>query len=82
MARMFGEARLVSFDDFTNRILIAGNFVLPVRELGKLLRAALRGIGSVQADKIHLRTVQDVAPVIFPKGGKALKVSCRRRAGR
>ena len=57
MARIFGEARLVSFDDFTNRILIAGKSVPPVRELGKSLRAALRTIGSVQADRIHLRIV-------------------------
>ena len=57
MARMFGAARLVSFDDFTNHILIAGKSVPPVRELGKMLRVALRGIGSVQAERIHLRTV-------------------------
>jgi hypothetical protein len=57
IARIFGHARLISFDDFTNRILIAGRSVPPVRELGKSLRAALRSIGSVQAGRIHLRSV-------------------------
>ena len=57
MARMFRDARLVSFDDFTNHILVAGRSVPPVRELGKILRNALRTIGSVQAERIHLRTV-------------------------
>ncbi len=57
IARMFASARIVSFDDFTNRILIAGKSVPPVRELGKSLRTALLSIGSAQADRIHLRTV-------------------------
>jgi hypothetical protein len=47
----------VSFDDFTNRILVAGKSLPPVRELGAVLRAALRMIGSCQAERIHLRTV-------------------------
>ncbi len=55
LARTFGEARMVSFDDFTNRILIAGKSLPPVRELGAMLRAALRRIRSRQADRIHLR---------------------------
>ncbi len=55
MARIFGEARIVSFDDFTNRILIAGRTVPPVRDLGIMLRTTLRRLGSVQADRIHLR---------------------------
>ncbi|MEO6741482.1 MAG: hypothetical protein ABIP20_14640 [Chthoniobacteraceae bacterium] len=57
MARMFGAARLVSFDDFTNHILVAGKSVPPARELGKALRHALRTIGSVQAERIRLRTI-------------------------
>ena len=57
MARMFGTARLVSFDDFTNRILIAGESIPPVRELGTMLRLALRHIRSKQAVRIHLRTL-------------------------
>jgi spermidine synthase len=57
IARIFGKARIVSFDDFTNRILVAGKSLPPVRELGAVLRAALRMIGSCQAERIHLRTV-------------------------
>ena len=57
LAHVFGEARFVTFDDFTNRIVIAGTSLPPVRELGKKLRAALRSIGSVQARRIHLRTM-------------------------
>ena len=57
IARTFGAARIVSFDDFTNRILIAGKSVPPVRELGAKLRAALGAIHSRQAGRIHLRTV-------------------------
>jgi hypothetical protein len=57
MAETFGEARLVSFDDFTNRILVAGKAVPPARELGALLRAALRRIRSRQVERIHVRTV-------------------------
>jgi spermidine synthase len=57
LARVFGEARVVGFDDFTNRIVVVGKSVPPVRELGKKLRAALRSIGSVQAHRIHLRTM-------------------------
>ena len=64
MARIFGDARLVSFDDFTNHILVAGRSVPPVRELGKMLRHALRTIGSVQAERIRLRTVRGSRPTV------------------
>ena len=56
IARTFGGARSVCFDDFTNRILIAGKSIPPVRELGAMLRAALRRLRSRQAGRIHLRT--------------------------
>ena len=56
IARTFGGARSVSFHDFTNRILIAGKSIPPVRELGAMLRAALRRLRSRQAGRIHLRT--------------------------
>lgn len=56
IASLFGTARIVSFDDFTNRILIAGECVPPVRELGAMLRTELGGIHSSQAARIHLRT--------------------------
>lgn len=66
MARMFGEARLVSFDDFSNRILIAGKSVPSARPLGKMLRATLRGIGSEQAERIHLRNWERRLPSRHP----------------
>jgi hypothetical protein len=56
MSAVFGEARLVSFDDFTNRILVAGKALPPAREFGALLRSSLRRIGSRQAERIHVRT--------------------------
>jgi len=56
MAETFGAARLVSFDDFTNRILVVGKALPSARELGALLRSELRRIGSQQAGRIHVRT--------------------------
>ena len=58
MADTFGEARLVSFDDFANRILVAGKALPPGRAFGALLRSALRGMGSLQAERIHVRTLR------------------------
>lgn len=57
IARLFGHAHLISFDDFTNRILIAGPAIPPIRQLGKMLRATLHSIHSEQADRLHLRSV-------------------------
>jgi spermidine synthase len=56
MAELFGEGRLVNFDDIENRILIAGRSIPAARELGMMLRLALRRIGSRQAERIHVRT--------------------------
>jgi hypothetical protein len=57
MSEMFGEARLVSFDDFANRILVAGKVLPAARAFGASLRSALRRIGSRQAGRIHARTL-------------------------
>jgi spermidine synthase len=56
MSDLWEMARVVSFDDFTNQILVAGNALPPTRELGAMLRSALRRIRSRQAGRIHLRT--------------------------
>ena len=58
MAGLSAMARLVSFDDFTNRILITGDALPPARALGALLRSALRGIRSRQAERIHVRALR------------------------
>jgi hypothetical protein len=65
MSEIFGEARIVSFDDFENRILIAGKALPGAREFGAVLRAALRRIGSRQAGRIHVRT-QGGSPRLAP----------------
>lgn len=57
MAGLWKMARLVSFDDFTNQILVTGKALPPAREMGAMLRSALRRIRSRQAGRIHLRTV-------------------------
>lgn len=57
MARLFGAALTVSFDDFTNRILIAGRALPTARVLGAALRGELRRIGSKQAERIYFHTI-------------------------
>ena len=56
MAALYGKARIVNFDDFTNRILVAGDDLPPTRHFRAMLRAALRCIGSQQAERIQVRT--------------------------
>jgi hypothetical protein len=51
----FPEARIIHLDDFVNRVLVAGRDVPAPRELGRVLRAALRGIGSRQAERLRIR---------------------------
>ncbi len=53
---LFGRAHSIRFDDFVNRILIAGPAIPPVRELGARVRAALRRIRSRLADRIQFRS--------------------------
>ncbi len=54
---LFGAARIITLDEFENRILIAGD-VLPIaRELGSLLRQALRRLCSRQAGRIQVSRV-------------------------
>lgn len=57
IAGLFREAHTVDFDEFENRILVAGDALPSARELGRGLRFALRGLHSRQAERVHLRSV-------------------------
>jgi len=52
---LFKTARIIHFDEFENRILVAGDDLPTARELGTRLRNALRSLRSRQAGRIHLR---------------------------
>lgn len=52
------EARVVTFDEFVNRIVLAGRRLPDARTLGARLRTALGRIGSRQARRIRVRTVK------------------------
>ncbi len=54
----FEEAIVITFDDYENRILIGGDQVPPARRASRLLREALRGIRSRQADRIQVKTLK------------------------
>lgn len=56
LARPHRMALLVQFDDYENRILLAGDSLPPARAASRRLRAALAGIGSRQADRVRVRT--------------------------
>jgi hypothetical protein len=51
----FPNARIIHLDDFVNRVLIAGREIPAPRELGRMLRQALRDIGSRQAERLLVR---------------------------
>ncbi len=54
---MFGEACIVDFEEFENRILIGSDELPTARELGRTLRSELRRIGSRQTDRIRIRSL-------------------------
>lgn len=54
---LFGIARIITLDEFENRILITGDALPTARELGSRLRQALRLLRSRQAGRIQVRTV-------------------------
>lgn len=58
MAGGFHTGQVISLDGFENRILIAGESLASARQLGALLRHALRRLGSRQVGQVHLRTVE------------------------
>jgi hypothetical protein len=55
MVNLFEAARIVHFDDFENRILVAGADLPTARELGARLRNDLRSLRSRQAGRNHLQ---------------------------
>ena len=54
---LFATARIITLNEFENRILIAGDVLPPARELGSLIRQALRRLRSRQAGRIQMRRV-------------------------
>ena len=54
---LFGVARIIHLDEFENRILITGDILPTVRELGSLVRQSLRRLRSRQAGRIQVRNV-------------------------
>jgi hypothetical protein len=52
------RARLLTFDGYQNRVVVAGARVPPARALGQTLRGALVGIGSRLARDLRVRTVR------------------------
>lgn len=66
----FGASLVVTFDDFENRVLIAGRAALNARAAGRELRRRLRAIGSRLADGIHVRVhrVDRASVRVLPSG--------------
>jgi hypothetical protein len=58
LAGFHGEARVVLFEEFENRVLILGRMLPPARELSLRLRRPLRGIDSRLADRLSVRLWQ------------------------
>lgn len=52
----FPNARMIHLDDFVNRVLVAGREIPTARELGRMVRQALRRMGSRQAERLQIRT--------------------------
>ena len=59
IAGLFRMARLIVLDEYQNRILVAGEELPSARQLGRMLRQALRHIRSRQAGRIHLRSISE-----------------------
>jgi len=57
IADLFAAARLLTLDEFENRILITGDDLPTARELGSLIRQALRRLRSRQAGRIRVSRV-------------------------
>lgn len=52
------QVRMIYLDEFENRILITGDKLPSPRKLGSQFRQALRRLGSRQADRIQVRTIE------------------------
>lgn len=57
LARLFSASRLVSFDEYENAILIAGQQLPSTRNLGHRLRSSLGQLRSRQAERIHIKKI-------------------------
>lgn len=53
---LLGPALVIHLDDFENKVVMAGPGTPPARRVGKELRAALRRIGSLQSDRLQVRS--------------------------
>jgi spermidine synthase len=73
VAALFHSARLVTLDEFENRILVCGDVLPNARELGAILRRELARLHSRQARRLRLRTM--------PGGGKPPQTVARRQSG-
>jgi spermidine synthase len=62
VTRGFHTARIIHFDDFENRILIASRELPSAQVLGKQLRQALRQLRSRQAGRVQVRSVPLTEP--------------------
>jgi hypothetical protein len=58
IAAQFPTAQLIELEEFENRILIAARKLPPARQMGHQLRAALRQLGSRQANRLRIRTLK------------------------
>lgn len=56
IVKCFPAARIVSLDEFENRLLIAGEALPSSAAISRGLQGLLRGIGSRQADRFGVRT--------------------------
>jgi spermidine synthase len=48
-------AFVIEFDEYENRILVAGDFIVSARKCSRQLRATLAALGSRQAQKVRVR---------------------------
>jgi hypothetical protein len=53
---LFGPVLVILLDDFENKVVVAGPGTPSARWVGKELRAALRRIGSLQSDRLQVRS--------------------------
>ncbi len=53
---LFGPVLVILLDDFENRVVVAGPGTPSARWVGKELRAALRRLGSLQSDRLWVRS--------------------------
>lgn len=58
LAGQHAEARVIQFDEFENRVLVAGSNLPTAQALGRQLRKALRGLRSRQASRVCVKTLR------------------------